>query len=324
MLSFIVFFPLIGAVVLLFVPKDQEKLIRYLSLVFTGLPLLVTFILIGQFDKDFVRAEKLCKEFQSISGANCGTFQFVEKYSWIKAINAYYFVGVDGIGLLMVFLTALISFLGVLVSWEIQTGVKGYHILYLILVGGMQGVFVSLDFLLFYIFWELTLFPMYFLIGIWGGPERIKAAYKFFIYTLFGSIFMLIAMLYLYFNMTPHSFSFEELNLHRDIFKGGGIWFVMFVFLYLAFAIKVPAFPFHTWLPLAHVEAPTAISVILAGILLKMGVYGLIRISYTIMPFHAKTFAPIMALIGVINIIYGALCSMAQKDFKKTYCIFFN
>lgn len=320
MLSFIVFFPLIGAVVLLFVSAKNEKLIRYLTLGFTGLPLLATIVLIANFDRNFTKSEKLCRD---VTGTEivkierkCGSFQFVEKLPWIKSINANYFVGIDGVGLLMVFLTALISFVGVIVSWEIEQGIKGYHILYLILVGGMQGVFVSLDFLLFYIFWELTLFPMYFLIGIWGGPERIKAAYKFFIYTLFGSIFMLVAMLYLYFATTPHTFSFEELSLNRHFFKEG-IWFVMFIFLYLAFAIKVPAFPFHTWLPLAHVEAPTPISVILAGILLKMGVYGFIRISYTILPGAAQKFAPIMALIGTINIVYGALCSMAQKDFKK-------
>ncbi|MFN7181561.1 MAG: NuoM family protein [Planctomycetota bacterium] len=318
MLSFIVFFPIIGAITLLFIPKNEEKIIRYLSLVFTLLPLLVCIVLIINFDRNFTKADKLCKELTNVSGVKCGTFQFVEKYPWIKSINANYFIGIDGIGLLMVFLTSLIGFIGVLVSFEIEHGVKGYHILYLLLVGGMQGVFVSLDFLLFYIFWELTLFPMYFLIGIWGGPERIKAAFKFFIYTLFGSIFMLIAMLYFYFNTpSPHTFSFEELNLLHYNFAKGGIWFTMFIFLYLAFAIKVPAFPFHTWLPLAHVEAPTAISVILAGILLKMGVYGFLRISYTILPSAGQKFAPFMALIGTINIVYGALCSMAQKDFKK-------
>ncbi len=320
MLSLVVFSPIAGAIILLFISKREEKWIRYLTLLFTAVPLLVSIILITKFDKNFTRGEKLCRDVNMEelheSGGKCGTFQFVEKVGWIKSINANYFVGIDGIGLLMVFLTSLISFIGVLVSWEIETGVKGYHILYLILVGGMEGVFVSLDFLLFYIFWELTLFPMYFLIGIWGGPERIKAAYKFFLYTLFGSIFMLVAMLYLYFRVEPHTFSFEELSLNRHFFKEG-IWFIMFIFLYLAFAIKVPAFPFHTWLPLAHVEAPTAISVILAGILLKMGVYGFIRISYTILPLAAQKFAPLMALIGTINILYGALCSMAQKDFKK-------
>ncbi len=318
MISFIIFFPILGAIILLFIPKKEEKIIRYSSILFTLLPLIMCIVLVVNFDRNFTKAEKLCKELTGVSGVKCGSFQFVEKYVWIKPINANYFVGIDGIGLLMVFLTALIGFIGVLVSFEIERGVKGYHILYLLLIGGMQGVFVALDFLLFYIFWELTLFPMYFLIGIWGGPERVKAAYKFFIYTLFGSIFMLIAMLYLYFNTpSPHTFSFEELNLLHHNFAKGGVWFTMFIFLYLAFAIKVPAFPFHTWLPLAHVEAPTAISVILAGILLKMGIYGFIRISYAIIPLAAKQFAPFMALIGTINIVYGAFCAIAQKDFKR-------
>jgi NADH-quinone oxidoreductase subunit M len=223
----------------------------------------------------------------------------------------------------MILLTALLSFLCIFASWGIDKGVKGYFTMFLILEVGMMGVFCALDFFLFYIFWEVMLLPMYFLIGIWGGPRKVYAAIKFFLYTLFGSVLMLLVMLALYFK-GGHTFDMVQLVLGNyggetlTLF-GQTMNFarVMFVLLYIGFAIKVPVFPFHTWLPDAHVEAPTAISVILAGVLLKMGTYGMMRISFPMFPDATLWFAPFLAVMGLVNIVYGALCAMAQKDFKK-------
>src|SRR5262249_9892732 len=232
---------------------------------------------------------------------------------------------VDGISVTMVVLTALISFLCIFASFGIEKAVKGYFALFLLLETGMMGTFVALDFFLFYVFWELMLLPMYFLIGIWGGPRREYAAIKFFLYTLLGSVLMLVALLYLYFTPTPHSFDMTQLRaLVRDHIPMN-VQILLWIALFIGFAIKIPAFPFHTWLPDAHVEAPTAISVILAGVLLKMGTYGILRINFGILP--AATLAPwlgghsvafwLLARIGTLNIVYGALCAMAQADLKK-------
>jgi NADH-quinone oxidoreductase subunit M len=230
----------------------------------------------------------------------------------------------------MVLLTALLSFLCIFASWGIEKGVKGYFALFLLLDTGMMGVFIALDFFLFYIFWEVMLLPMYFLIGIWGGPRREYAAIKFFLYTLFGSVLMLLAILALYFNSEPHTFDMTQLIAQNATYstKTLAIWpfdhlrwgfqHIIWLALFIGFAIKIPAFPFHTWLPDAHVEAPTAISVILAGVLLKMGTYGILRINYPMLPQATADLAWFfLGALGTWNIIYGALCAMAQKDFKK-------
>jgi NADH-quinone oxidoreductase subunit M len=211
-----------------------------------------------------------------------------------------------------------------LASFGIKQAPKGYFSMFLLLETGMLGVFVALDFVLFYVFWEVMLLPMYFLIGIWGGPRRVYAAIKFFLYTLFGSVLMLVVILSFYLNTEPHTF--DVLRLIQADFSGttlemfGRVWDfskVMFLLLFVGFAIKVPIFPFHTWLPDAHVEAPTAISVILAGVLLKMGTYGLMRFSFPILPESAIWFSGALAVLALINIVYGALCAMAQQDLKK-------
>jgi NADH-quinone oxidoreductase subunit M len=226
-------------------------------------------------------------------------------------------MGVDGLSMPLIFLTVLLCPICILASWNINDRVKGYFALFLLLETGMLGVFCALDFFLFYVFWELMLLPMYFLIGIWGGPRREYAAIKFFLYTLFGSIFLLIAMVVIY----VYTGSFNLVTLGEDIAKtmetAVRLKWWLFLAMYVAFAIKIPAFPFHTWLPDAHVEAPTAISVILAGILLKMGTYGILRISYPLLPDMVPHFALFIAVIGLIGIVYGALCAMAQSDLKK-------
>jgi len=312
LLTWMVFIPLIGMGVVLLLPGKAHDLIRYTATAAT-IPTLVM-------------AAVLFRDFQPEQG-----FQFIHRVPWIPAYRIEYFVGVDGISVTMILLTALLSTLCMIASFGIEKAVKGYFALFLLLETGMLGTFAALDFFLFYVFWEVMLLPMYFLIGIWGGPRREYAAIKFFLYTLFGSVLMLVALLYLYFTPDPHSFDMTKLGelvagripLHVQV--------VLWLALFIGFAIKIPAFPFHTWLPDAHVEAPTAISVILAGVLLKMGTYGILRINYGILP--AATLAPaselapwlgshsvafwVLAALGTWNIIYGALCAMAQQDLKK-------
>jgi NADH-quinone oxidoreductase subunit M len=328
-LSLITFLPVIGMILIMFIPKVQAKLIKNITLLITGVQLIVSFFLFSWFD-------------YSAGGIfNASSFQFIEKFrwidiegfSWIGRIKIDYFMGVDGLSLPMVFLTALITFIATLSSWNIDKSIKGYFALFLLLDTGMMGTFVALDFFLFYIFWELMLLPMYFLIGIWGGPRREYAAIKFFLYTLFGSIFILLAIIGLYFSTQEtladgtRVFTFNMLEMmNTNNYTMGGILsplnpnnlrLLAFLALFVGFAIKIPMFPFHTWLPDAHVEAPTAISVILAGVLLKMGTYGILRVCYPIFPEITHQLAWYIGLFGMINIIYGALCAMAQKDFKK-------
>ncbi len=330
MLSLIVFLPIIAGLIILAVPSSQKQIIRIVSL----LAALAQGVLAVLIWKGYDPA--LPGITAGPGGSPLGSFQFVEKIPWITLnlgsfgpLNIEYFIGVDGISITMVILTALVSAIGVLSSWTIQKQVKGYFILYNILAAAMMGCFVSLDFFLFYVFWEIMLLPMYFLIGIWGGPNREYAAIKFFLYTLFGSVFMLLVMIGLYFSVLDpvtgnHTFSLVAMatqsNFIKDAILGPDnvMWrYVAFIVLFIGFAIKVPMFPFHTWLPDAHVEAPTPISVILAGVLLKLGTYGMIRINFPIFPevFQASLF--VIGIFGAINIIYGALCALAQKDLKK-------
>jgi NADH-quinone oxidoreductase subunit M len=298
-LSWITFWPLIGMVIVLLIPSKAKTLIKQVALLSTIPSLLLGIKLLMSFD------------------ANAG-YQFVENIPWISTFNINYFMGVDGLSIPLIFLTVILCPICILASWNINDRAKGYFALFLLLETGMLGVFCALDFFLFYVFWELMLLPMYFLIGVWGGPRREYAAIKFFLYTLFGSIFLLIAMIVFY----KYTGSFDLVTLGDEIAKTdlGSMhdlrWW-LFLGMFVAFAIKVPAFPFHTWLPDAHVEAPTAISVILAGILLKMGTYGLLRISYPLLPDMVLEFAFFIAIIALINIVYGALCAMAQSDLKK-------
>lgn len=244
--------------------------------------------------------------------------KYVEYGNWIPAFNINYILGVDGLSLPLIFLSGLLWILCFVYSFNITKGVKAYYALFLLLETGLIGVFAALDFFVFYVFWEIVLLPMYFLIGYWGGPNRIYAAIKFFIYTLVGSVVMLVAMLALYWY---HGFDTFNLLTLMGMADGFDSTFQMWIFLalFLGFAIKVPVFPFHTWLPDAHVQAPTAVSVVLAGVLLKMGGYGFFRFSYTLAP-EAGTHEVMVLFIGVlglINIVYGALCAMAQTDFKS-------
>ena len=244
--------------------------------------------------------------------------RYVEFHPWIHRFKVSYFLGVDGLSLPLIWLTALLGVLCLVYSWNIDKGTKGYYMLFLLLETGLIGVFCALDFFLFYVFWEVVLLPMYFLIGIWGGTNRIYAAIKFFIYTLVGSVLMLVVMLVMFFATEPHTFNMLALIKLVPAFDPSlGFW--LFLGLFVGFAIKVPIFPFHTWLPDAHVEAPTAVSVVLAGILLKMGGYGFFRFSYPMLPDAATSrfFIAMIAVLGMINIVYGAFCALAQKDFKK-------
>ena len=303
-LNWIIWFPIIGMVAIAFIPRDKEDVIKITAAVATGLQLLLTLVLWQNYD------------------AGNGGMQFMVRAEWIPSFNITYILGVDGLSLPMAILTALLCFIGVFVSWNINKAVKGYFALFLLLDTGIMGVFLSMDFFLFYIFWEVMLLPMYFLIGIWGGPQREYAAIKFFLYTLFGSVLMLIGILGLYFTCGKTFDILELMRVAPDALQGVTWWGmsaikVIWILLFIGFAIKVPVFPFHTWLPLAHVEAPTAISVLLAGILLKLGVYGILRINYGLMPDGVYWFSGALAVLGLINVIWGGLCALAQTDLKK-------
>jgi NADH-quinone oxidoreductase subunit M len=299
-LSTILFAPIVGAILMLFIPRERPDLHRWMGNIFAFLSLAASLRLIGRFNWH----------------AGAQQFQFVQDLSWIPSIGARYTLGIDGLSFLMVMLTTILGAISILSSWSaIQKREKEYYILFLLLQAGMLGVFMSLDFVLFYVFWEVMLVPMYFLIGVWGSDRRLYAAIKFFLYTLAGSVLMLLAILAIYFN--AHTFSIKAIlesptpmfavQLQRWLFWG----------FFFAFAIKVPMFPFHTWLPDAHTEAPTAGSVILAGVLLKMGTYGFLRFSLPMFPDATNQYRGIMIGLSLIGIIYGALVCMMQKDMKK-------
>lgn len=310
LLNWILWLPFLGVLGILFIPKEKEGAIRWWSVLVTGITLIVCLVLYKRFDE-----------------ANAA-MQFTFSMPWIKQFHINYKLGVDGISLPMILINALLFFLCCFSSFDIKKSVKGYYILLLALQGSVFGVFMALDFFLFYVFWEIMLLPMFFLIGIWGGENKEYAAIKFFLYTFFGSILMLIGIIALYFaaegKLGVETFDMVKLmgGHFTDLkvsFFGSEFSFdkIFFVFMFIGFAIKVPIFPFHTWLPHAHVQAPTAVSVILAGVLLKMGTYGFLRISYPIFPASANYFADCIAWLGLINVIYGALCAMAQTDVKK-------
>jgi len=317
-LSIILFTPLVGAILLLFVPKENKDAIRWIANIFALAGFLISLPLVPMF-------------WGKVTGGDTAPFKFIEgtANNWIPSIGAGYVLGIDGISFLLIMLTTLLGWVSILSSWTaIENRVKEYYVWFLILQTGMLGVFMALDFFLFFVFWEAMLVPMYLLIGIWGGPRKLYAAIKFFLYTLAGSVLMLLGILFLYFHhhtaSIDHVYTFSIPELYKtapQIYTDYGPYAATLLFLsfFFAFAIKVPMFPFHTWLPDAHVEAPTAGSVILAGVLLKMGTYGFIRFSLPFFPGvlqHGRVRFWVMVL-SVIAIIYGALVSLMQKDMKK-------
>lgn len=300
-LTILILLPILGAAILVFIPKESKDAIRSIALGITMVEFLISIILLFYFDTTTYK------------------MQFVEKAAWIPGIGAEYFLGMDGISLVLILLTTLFGILSVLISWSaIEERVKEYMIHLLILETGMIGVFVALDMVLFFLFWEVGLVPMYFLIGIWGGARKLYANIKFFLYTLFGSVFMLVGILALYYahGSATGEYTFNLLKLYEVTYPYDLQWWV-FIAFFLSFAIKVPVFPFHTWLPDAHVEAPTAGSVILAGVLLKMGTYGFLRFNLPLLGDASLAFTPYILILSVIGIIYGAFLAMAQNDIKK-------
>ena len=354
-LSVLVFLPAIVALVIAFIPARGET-IKQISLATTVVVFFMTLCMIFGWSK-----------VQFLAGSEHADMQNMIAVKWIPSFNIQYLLGTDGISFPLIVLTAFLSVLCMGASWPINKHVKAYCILFLLLETGMLGVFCALDFFLFYVFWEVMLLPMYFLIGIWGGPRKEYAAIKFFLYTLVGSVLMLIAILMLYFNsdltkldapqlaaaritadspigeqiaeyktknLPLHTFNIlalQQIGQHTNLFDGFGVdesgtpitfwghglqWWA-FLLLFIGFAIKVPSVPLHTWLPDAHVEAPTPISMILAGVLLKMGGYGIIRICYPICPAGGFDLAYFVCFIGVLSMVYGAFAAMAQTDFKR-------
>lgn len=323
LLSLIIFIPLFGILLVGLIPSKYQKSYKLISAAIALFQLVIALYAYSSLEKNAM-------------------FQFVEKYDWIKLnlgnlgnLQIEYFVGMDGISAGLILLSSIVLFIASISSFEITANLKGYHMLFNLMNLAIMGVFLSLDFFLFYVFYELMLLPLYFLIGMWGGVNREYASIKFFLYTLFGSVFMLLVMVGLYFSVTDpetgaHTFNMLHMmdpkNFQADGFfspaAGNVIFgisarFIAFIVLFIGFAIKVPMVPFHTWLPDAHVEAPTPISIVLAGVLLKVGAYGIIRICYGIFPDAAIHYSYYVALMGMISIIYGALNALSAKDLKR-------
>lgn len=299
-LSLVAYLPIVGVLLILLIDKNKLNAIKMVALITAVINFIISLPL---YFSDWSTAD----------------FQYVEHFNWIPEIGVSYYLGIDGISMLMVLLTTFLTPLAIWSSFSsIKEKVKGYMISFLVLETGMIGVFMALDMVLFFVFWEAMLFPMYFIIGIWGGPRRIYATIKFVLYTMFGSALMLVAILYLYFLNFEYTgvYTFNLIELGQfPIPTNMQLW--MFAAFALAFAIKVPMFPFHTWLPDAHVEAPTAGSVILAAVLLKMGTYGFLRFCLPLFPNAAYEFAPAISILAIIGIIYGAMMAFVQKDVKS-------
>ena len=351
--------PMLGAALVLAIPSGRREAIRGTALGVTALTFLLALVLFNQYLGDPGASAPLTERAKANplppeTGGDQGTVSVVGgregqeirstaaddtpappddlivRHPWIPAFNIQYYLGVDGISLSLIVLTGLVSVLACLASWNIEKQAKGYFSLFLLLVSSMMGVFLALDMVLFYVFFEVMLLPMYFLIAIWGGENREYAAIKFLLYTLFGSVFILVAILLLYFSAGSAStvwgtrfmaHSFDAVKLAEvaatTSYYGTEVQVAIFALFLTGFLVKLPSFPFHTWLPDAHVQAPTPISMILAGVLLKIGGYGLIRLAWPLAPAGAQTLAPFVAGLGVFSILYGALAAMAQTDFKK-------
>ncbi|PKQ30135.1 MAG: oxidoreductase [Actinobacteria bacterium HGW-Actinobacteria-10] len=295
LLSAIIFLPLLGAAAVALLPRSTGAAAKWVALAVTGVDAVLAIWALLTFDVD-------------------GGFQFIERATWVREAGINYFLAADGISTPLVALSAFLTFLAVIASWKVDHKPGFYFAMILLLEVGMNGVFLALDFVLFYVFWELVLVPMYFLIAEWGGPRRQYASLKFFLYTLFGSVFMLLGILALY--LHPDGGTFDMLQLAEANLNPGFQWWVFAAF-FAGFAVKVPVWPLHTWLPDAHVEAPTAGSVLLAGILLKMGTYGFVRVSLPILPDAARSWSTFIAALAAISIVYGAAVAFAQTDLKK-------
>jgi len=300
-LTTILFLPAVGAIIIAFISSENEGIIKRVAAIFTGIPLILAIYLFAIFDRSLGAA---------------GVIQFEEKYLWIAPLNAHYHLGVDGLSMPLVLLTAFLGFLAVFISWKVHERPREYFAWLLLLETSIIGVFASLDLLLFFIMWEIEVIPMYFLISIWGSGRREYSAIKYVLYTLFGSAFMLAGVLMLYFttgSLSMMDITNQGLGMVQSVMAPGAI----FVAFLIGFAVKLPAFPLHTWLPDAHTDAPTAVSVILAGVLIKMGGYGMIRICVGMFPDVAQEYAQPLIIIALIGILYGAAVTLMQTDIKR-------
>lgn len=302
LLTITIFLPLLGALLILPMPAANKKAIRLTTVVVMFVDWLLSIYLLTNFD------------------SSTSNYQYVENIPWLSSLGISYHLGVDGLSVLLVFLTAMLSWISVLSTWNaVQVRVKEYMLAFLLLEIGMLGVFCSLDFFLFYVFWEIVLVPMYIIIGVWGGPRKIYATIKFFLFTFIGSLLMLVAILAMYFQHAALANGNRTLDITTlgDVRYPLAFQIPVFLAFFAAFAVKVPLWPLHTWLPDAHVEAPTAGSVILAGVLLKLGGYGFMRFNLPLLPDATHYFAPLMIALATVGIVYGALVSLVQKDWKK-------